>query len=272
MTALFNTIINGTKTPILSIGVFVFFILTLFSSCKTTQPSFYFRNFKSDTTLKATTLTKQELKIKQDDILSITISSLNPLEDNVFNAPAHNTSSSETNYIGYKVDKSGYIFIHKIGKILVEGNTRSELKINLEKQLQPFYKEPIVTINFSNHFITILGNVGAARKINLPEDQINIFEALATSSDIVKDAKYSNLLLIREVESGAKQIKQINLEDYSIFTSSYFNLLPNDILIVKPDEDKIVKLEKLAKTQQIASFSLQAVGLALIVYQAFFRK
>jgi polysaccharide biosynthesis/export protein len=274
MKAFFKPINNGKKLSILPIGIFLFFIVTIMASCKIVQPSFYFRNYKTDTLLKATTLIKQELKIKRGDILSITISSLNPTEDNVFNAPIHSSSATatETSHTGYKVDNTGYILIHKVGKILVEDITRSELKLILEKQLQPFYKEPIVTINFSNHFITILGVVGIARKISLPEDQINIFEALASSNDIVKEAKYSNLLLIREVDAGTKQIKQINLEDYSIFSSPYFNLMPNDILVVKPDEEKMVKQEKLTKVQQLASYSLQAVGLALIVYQAFFRK
>lgn len=272
MNAFFNLINSSKKAPIFLLGVFVFFIVTLFSSCKVAQPSFYFRNYKNDTLLKATSIIKQELKIKQGDILNITISSLNPLEDNVFNAPIqNNTSTTETKYTGYKVDNTGHIFVHKVGKILVEGSTRAEIKLNLEKQLQPFYKEPIITINFSNHFVTILGIVGSAKKINLPEDQINIFEALATSNDIVKDAKYSNIMLIREVESGAKQIKQINLEDYSIFTSAYFNLLPNDIVVVKPNEEKILKQEKLAKAQQYASFSMQLLSVSLIVYQAFFR-
>ena len=60
--------------------------LFLFSSCKVTQQSAYFKTLQKDTTLKNFVTNTFELKIIKGDRLSINVSSMSPTEDAFFNA------------------------------------------------------------------------------------------------------------------------------------------------------------------------------------------
>jgi polysaccharide export outer membrane protein len=125
-----------------------------------------------------TAMNLQELKIKKPDILGISISSLSIQEDEIFNkaaAPAASggtSSSGNFSSAGFPVDLEGNIYLHKIGKLRVEGMTRNELKKQLESLLQPYLKDPVVSIVFNNHFITVIGEVGRPQLLNMPNESM----------------------------------------------------------------------------------------------------
>ena len=55
-------------------------------SCKVTQPSSYFKNPKKDTTLAGSVTSDFELKIMKGGRLSLAVSSLNTVENALFNS------------------------------------------------------------------------------------------------------------------------------------------------------------------------------------------
>lgn len=249
----------------LTIGIsFTFFLC----SCSTIKPSSYLlKNLPRDTTINNLTLKDIEVKIQKSDILSISVSSLNPEEDIIFNAPGETKSLST----GYQVSAEGYIFIHKVGRVLVEGITRKELKANLEKALQLYFKDPIITVNFENHRITLLGESGSGKVLNMPTEKISIFEALGSAVSSQIETKYSDVVIVRE-NGNTKEIKHLNLEDHSIFTSPWYYLQPNDVIILAPDKQKVDFEQKRLLNQQITTFVFQGISLALIIYSYFFKR
>ncbi|MBA2563026.1 MAG: polysaccharide biosynthesis/export family protein, partial [Chitinophagaceae bacterium] len=106
-----------------------------------------------------------ELKIKKGDLVNIGVSSLSAEGSGIFTAPQ--TTISATGASGFLVDKSGNILYPKLGSIHVEGMTRDELKNRLLKDLLPYLKDPIVTVNFVNHKITVFGEVGSPQVLNM---------------------------------------------------------------------------------------------------------
>jgi polysaccharide biosynthesis/export protein len=191
---------------------------------------------------------------------------MSPTEDAFFNAVISTTTGtgSATSVGGYGVQQDGTVLLHRLGAYKVEGFTRRELSKKIETSLLPYMKDPIVQVNFLNHKITLLGEVATPQVLNLPEEQISIIDALVLSGDVTKDARRNNITIIREV-GNEKQVKHINLEDHSIFSSPWYYVKPNDIILVDADTEKYVKAEKRQKLQSTLSLVASGVSLLIII-------
>jgi polysaccharide biosynthesis/export protein len=249
-----------------------FFILfPVFFSCTVTKQSYYFKDIKRDTVINNTAFTFDALKIKKTDILNIAISSLSKEEDAVFAAQEKvgSNSTSVSALPVFPVDVNGNIHLHKLGMVKAEGMTRIELKNALEKQLQPYLKDPVVAVNFANHYITVIGQVGTPQRLNMQEERVSIVDVMAQSGNANENARLNNVMLIRQTDSGGKEFKHINLEDNSIFTSPWYYIQPNDVVVVNPDEQRILRRERRERYQQTASIVLQALSIVIIITQIF---
>jgi polysaccharide biosynthesis/export protein len=251
------------------VPVLIFMLAALgFSSCTTTQNAYYFKNLPRDTSISTTINRFTESVIRKNDQLAINISSLNPQEDLVYNAAALTTGSSipaagTGGGGGYLVDMNGNIQLHRLGSIKAEGMTRRELKNKIETDIKPYLKDPVVTVKYMNHRVTVMGEVGKPQVIPMPEEQLSVLEVLGTSGDITLTGKKDNILIIRETETG-KQFKRLNLEDQSVFTSEWYYLKPDDVVYVEPN-DKKIKDEKRTRTQQTVSLAISGLSLVIIV-------
>ena len=246
-------------------------VIISFTSCTTTKNSYYFKTVPRDTTLKSMAAPVAESKIKKNDLLAIGISSLNREEDATYNAAsATGTSSTGTTAAGsgYLVDMNGNIQLHRLGLVHVEGMTRRELKDKIQKDIQPYLKDAIVTVRYLNHKVSVLGEVVKPQVIPMPEEQLSLFEVLASSGDLSQTGRRDNILIIRETGSG-KQLKRINLENHSIFNSEWYYLQPDDVVYVEPN-DKKIKEENRARRQQNISLALSGISLALIILTRIF--
>ncbi len=244
-----------------------------FSSCKTTKNvnSYYFKNLPRDTSFNSAAKRSVETKIRKTDLLSIGISSLNREEDAVYNAPAAGSTTSSTSSAptsGYLVDMNGNIQLHKLGVVHVEGMTRRELKDKIQKDLQPYLKDAVITIRYLNHRVTVLGEVNKSQVIQMPEEQMSLFEVLGNSGDVTQFARRDNILIIRETPTG-KQLKRINLENQSVFTSEWYYMQPDDVVYVEPNDKKLTE-ENRSKRQQTISLALSGLSVALIILNRIF--
>jgi polysaccharide export outer membrane protein len=246
--------------------------ICLFSSCTATKNSYYFKTIPRDTTIITSVTKGPESKIKKNDLLAITISSLNPQEDIVYNAAGAGTGSTSLGSGatgGYPVDLNGNIQMHRLGVLHVEGMTRKELKDKLLKDISPYLKDPVISVNYLNHHITVFGSVGSVQLLPMPEEQVSILDVLASSGDLSAAGRRDNILIIRD-SGNVKQFKRVNLEDHSIFTSPWYYLQAGDIVYVEPN-DKKIKEEKSAKRQQTLSLVMTIVTFALLIVDRIFR-
>ena len=266
------TIFNQTGSIMKSFSItkfFFFLILPVLFSCSVSKPTYYFKDIKRDTVISNTVFNFEALKIKNTDVLNISISSLSKEEDAIFTRQETSSINGSGNSAaaGFPVDNNGNIHLHKLGKVKAAGYTREELKNELEKQLIPFLKDPVVVINFANHYITIIGEVGNPQKLNMTDERISIVDVFAQSGNAVTNAKLDNVMLIRESDQGSKEFKHINLENNSIFTSPWYYLQPNDVVVVNPDEKRLLQKEGRERYQQTASIILQALSVIIIITQ-----
>lgn len=226
--------------------------ITIFSSCVSTKNTNYFQGINKDTTLTNLVSKNFEPKIQKADMLSITVSSLSPENTALYNAP-QNVEGTAT---GYLVDENGNINFFKLGNIHVAGMTRSELKDKLEKDLAPYLAQTVVAVGFLNRHVTIIGAM--AQVLPMPDDNMTIFDALASGGDIGDRGKKDSVLVIRE-KGNDKVFKRLNLTNESIFYSPYFYLQPNDIIYIKP-----VK-KKTENTTRIISYVTAGISFVFLI-------
>jgi len=238
------------------------------------KPASYFKNVTRDTSISNITALPADLIIKAGDILSIGISSLSREEDALYSTRSvdpSSTGNSGSSSDSYTVTEDGFIRLHKLGKVKAAGLTRKQFKAAVETALLPYLKDAIVSIFFGDHHITILGEIGAQQVLPLPNEFISIIDVLARSGTITPVANLTNVMIIRTTATS-KEIRHVNLEDHSIFTSPYFYLQPNDVVVLSQDEKIVNQNLKREKIQQYSAVVLQAVSIALIIYQVFFRR
>ncbi len=237
------------------------------TSCTSTKNMLYFENLPKDTTLHNLVTKDFEIKIKKGDVINIGVSSLSAENSILFTAPQ--TSLNATGASGYLVDKNGNILYPKLGAVYVEGMTRDELKNRLLKDLLPYLKDPVVTINFVNHKVTVFGEVGAPQVLNMIGESMTLLDAIAASGQLSKIARKDNILIIRESNNGAdKTFKRLNLNNSSIFYSPFYYLMPNDIVYIEPDP---AKDEGTNKTQRIIGYASAGLSLVLIILDRIIR-
>ena len=255
-----SNMLSDSRQQILAVGrmfaVITFttvVLLTLFSSCTTSKKTTYFQDIPNDTTL-ANLVTKDfEPEIQKGDLLGITVASLSPENTAIYNAP----QNAEGPLTGYLVDKEGNIQFIKLGAIHVDGMTRKQLKLQLEKDLAPYLAQPVVAIGFLNRHVTLMGGV-SPQVLPMPGDNMTLLDALAASGDIGEKGRTDNVLVIRE-KDNSKEFKRLDLTDESVFYSPYFYLKPNDIVYVEPMK------KKQDNTLRIVSYITSGLSIAIFI-------
>jgi polysaccharide biosynthesis/export protein len=251
---------------------FLITLIVLGSSCASTKESVYFYG-QNDTTL-ANRLSSLEYPIQNNDLLSISVSSLNPEATAVFNTPNVSSviySPSTGGYIqssGYLVNSEGNVQFPILGNVKASGLTKAQLRKEITDELgkRKLLVDPIVQIRHLNFRVTVLGEVGRPTVIPVPNEKITLLEAIGLAGDLTIYARRDNVMVIREA-NNQKVIKRLNLNSKEIFTSPYYYLLPNDIVYVEPNETKVASASntRLWLPVVLSGLTLAAVILEIIV-------
>lgn len=245
------------------------YILLLFVfSCSSSRKLTYFRNLDEKGDFQTSIGAIEESKIQPSDLLSITVNSLNPESNILFNngvlAPAGSgaqVASPARGSEGYLVDKDGNINFPVVGSIAVGGLTKTQASEKITLALKNFIKNPIINIRFLNFKITVMGEVARPSSYNVVSERINILEALSLAGDMTPYGNRENVLVIRE-KDGIRTTSRINLADKGTLGSPLFYLHQNDIVYVEPSGGRALQ----ASTQ---SFYLPIVLTALSVISIF---
>lgn len=247
-----------TNTCQIRLVPFLVLLSLCFGAC-TSSKNIYFKDLKEDTTLNNLVTRPPEVGILPGDLLSINITSLSPENTQIYNAAPNSQDGKK----GYLVDPEGNINFIKLGKLNVAGLTKSQLSEKLQKDLEPYLAQNVVTVDIQNRHVTMMGAVSP--KVLPLTDNMTLLDAIASSGDIGEKGKIDNILVIRERDAGKeKTFKRLNLSDQSIFYSPYFYLKPNDIVYVEPAKEK-------AKAFSIISIVVSTTSFILLIIDRIFR-
>ena len=218
----------------------------LLMSCGSTKKITYFQNIP-DVDFKQSRYL-YDAKIMPKDVLSITVSTVNPEAAAPFNqtVPTVLSSSSQSTYNNslmqsYLVDNNGNIDYPVVGTITVGGLTKSECEQLVLSKIRPYINEnerPLVTVRMFNYKISVLGEVNRPGMFTVGNEKITIYEALAQAGDLTIYGVRDNVKLLREDATGQKEIHILNLNDANLVTSPYYYLQQNDVVYVEPNKVK----------------------------------
>lgn len=217
-------------------------VVVLCTSCASSKKVVYLQDVVP---LKQQTIEqKYEVYIHNDDLLAIMVNSKNPELALPFNMPMvsyqlGNESGGQQRVLGYLVDTNGDIDFPILGKLHVAGLTRLQLTDLIKQRLidEDLIKDPIVTVQFLNYKVSVMGEVNRPGSFNISGDRITLLEALSMAGDLTIYGRRDRVAVIRE-KDGKRTILMHDLRSSDIFNSPCYYLQQNDIVYVEPNKAK----------------------------------
>lgn len=228
----------------------------LASSCTTPKNITYFQGTENAEIFEITDAQNKVLKVEPFDKLSIMVSCKDPVLAQMFNlSVVSNNSSRRTGYngtddfrdynVGYSegingftVSAEGTIDYPVLGKIKVEGMTRNELAAFIKGEIigRGLIKDPIVTVEFLNVGVSILGEVASPGRYDLNVDVLNIMEALSLAHDLTIQGNRNNIKVLRK-DGDKIQTYIVDITDTeNLVKSPAYYLKQGDIIYVEPND------------------------------------
>jgi polysaccharide export outer membrane protein len=243
--------------------------VALFTSCASNKQIPYFQDIQTvDKANLDNAAAFTEPVIQTDDILSISIFTLNPQSGAIINQASATpvlggsatTAVAASLVTGFLVDKNGDIELALVGKIKVSGLTTYEARELVRKKVEAFYKEPNVQLRFANFKVSVLGEVSIPSSYTLPNEKVTILDALSLAGDLTIYGRRDNVLIVRD-NNGKKEFARLNLNSSQIFSSPFYYLKQNDVVYVEPNKRKV----SASNSAQIQTISVIASVLSVIV-------
>lgn len=231
----------------LQAAFFLFAVWATFSCSAPSQVTYFqdLRPGESEQKVVAAT----EIKVRPGDKLSIIVNSRDPQLTQLFNLPyvgqqigqgsvtANATSSNSQGISGYTVDEQGMIDFPVLGKIEIAGKNREEIAAFIKGELlaKNLVKDPVVTVEYMNLCISVLGEVAKPGRYNIDRDKVTVLDAISMAGDLTIYGKREKVLVLRE-ENGVQHVYGINLcSAEHLYTSPVYYLRQNDVVYVEPN-------------------------------------
>ena len=236
--------------------------LCFLASCSSSKRIAYFQDLKPGESELFTSLSPHYIKVLPGDKITILINSREPQLAELFNlaitAKAIGTTSNNSGILSYTVDLEGYIefpvlgainvngktraithtytSIKVLGAINVNGKTRKEIASLIKEELisRELLKDPVVTVEFANLCISVLGEVKTPGRYSIDRDKVTLLDAIGMAGDLTIYGKRDKVFVLRE-NGGTRYSYSVNLcsaED--LFSSPAYYLQQNDIVYVEP--------------------------------------
>jgi len=112
------------------------------------------------------------------------------------------------------VQPDGYITLHAVGDLHVEGKTLPELTETLRAAYSKILHDPTFTVDlkdFEKPCFFVTGEVGRPGKYDLRGD-ITVTQAVAMAGGLTSSSKHSQVLLFRGVSNNLVEVKKLDLK------------------------------------------------------------
>jgi polysaccharide export outer membrane protein len=218
------------KKTHLFLGIAMAVVVAMLSSCSVPKDIAYFQDFNPGKSIVVQN--PVEIKFKADDEITIMVSSDKKELAEQFSLSSSGNSGNEGSR--YTIDSEGCIRFPMLGKIHVAGLNRQELQETIREQIMEkgLIRDPIVTVDYSNMYVIILGAAGTGR-VQIDRDKFTILDAIGSQGDLNINGLRTNVKVIRE-NYGKKTVYEVNLcsaED--LYASPVYYLQQNDVIYVE---------------------------------------
>ncbi len=187
------------------------------------QASTEFANIKSTT-----------YRLQSGDHLYIEVYSVDPKTSKFFQTDFPDLMNPTYLYLkSYSVDEFGYINFSFVDKMYVKGLTVPEVKEQIQKTLNEYFKESTVVVKLVNFEVSVIGEVNEPGSFTIYRDQINLFQAIGLAGGFKEFGNPKRVKLVRQTQTGSTTV-ELDLSKDKILESPYFYMQPNDVVYVEP--------------------------------------
>lgn len=235
------------------LGVILCLILLGATSCSTPSHITYFQDLQPGNNERQV-IAAIKIKVRPGDKLSIIVNSRDPQLSQLFNLAYANrqtgqknsstfsgssyTDSGSQGIFGYTVDENGEIDFPVLGKLKIAGKNREEIATFIKEKLlsENLVKDPVITVEYMNLCISILGEVNTPGHYGIDRDRVTLLDAISMAGDLTIYGKREKVLVLRE-ENGVQRVYSINLcSAEHLYTSPAYYLQQNDVIYVEPND------------------------------------
>jgi len=235
----------------------------------------YFQNLEELNAKDVSSSIYENLEIKPNDQLSITVSAEEMEAAIPFNLPfIGNMMGRQTGEIrvngtpalqNYLVNADGEIQFPVLGLIKVAGLNRKELSKKLQEEISEYIQKPIVMVNISNFQVTVLGEVNQPGTFPVQDEYLSLPKALGMAGDLTIYGKRKNVLVVRESKNGIKEHAYLDLTDADIVNSPFYYLQQNDVVYVEPNGPQLQSASYNRNASVYISIASVLVSLAVLL-------
>lgn len=166
------------------------------------------------------------------------LSSLFSLYSNYQIGESNNTNNYNTKASEYIIGSDGKIDFPILGRIKAAGYSREELQMSIKNLIisQNLVKDPVVTIEYVNLNVTVIGATGKVGRVAIDRDQFTLLDAIAQAGDLDIKGMRENVRIIRNAGNDARIAYEVNLcsaED--LYNSPAYYLQQNDVIYIEPN-------------------------------------
>ncbi len=259
------------------------------ASCGTPKKVSYFQDV--ETTVIQEMAQRQVIKVKPGDKLSIVVKSKDPALSELFNLPVMSnrlgqssaysgtgtvmrsyTNSSE-GMSSYTVGPEGNIDFPVLGNLHIESMTRSEIAGFVKGELigRDLVKDPVVTVEFLNVGVSVLGEVKKPGRYDVNSDELTLLDAISLAGDLDIQGQRENVKVIRREADGIHTYKVDLTNMRSLAASPAYYLQQDDIIYVEPNGVKKRQTTVNGNTALSASFWVSVASLLTSVAVLIFK-
>lgn len=217
-------------------------IMLFLHSCASTKDIVYYQDVDSIAELDVPPA--QEIILTPGDKISVIVSCKDPKLTELFNltyvSQKLGGSSGNGQVSVYTIDSEGFIDMPAIGKVHVAGVTRKEAEHKVKQAIitQEQATEAVVTIEFMDLNIEIIGEIARPGRYAIDKDVFTLIEAISAAGDLTIYGRRDNVLVMRK-ENGVQKTYRVNLcSAQDVFNSPAFYLKQNDIVYVEPNSTR----------------------------------
>lgn len=256
----------------------------LLSACSSTKDITYFQDLNPG--YESTIADITPIKLRPNDKLSIVVSTSDPRLNALFNLPVarQRLSSNPTSDISgaanydteitpYTIDKDGNIQFPVLGKLHIGGMTREEVAEYIRRELvsRDLAKNPIVTADFLNLSVSVMGEVSRPGRVGINREDFTILQALAGAGDLTIYGRRDNIRVLRE-ENGVQKVYSVNLNSgKELAKSPVYYLQQNDVVYVEPNATKARQSTPNGNTWLTPTFWISIASFAMTVALLFIK-
>lgn len=218
----------------------------LMASCSVPKNITYMQGFENGATTPVQAPVR--ITVQPDDRLVVMVGSSDPELSAAFNlqiaqyryGTGARMAMTDGRSATYTVAPDGTIDFPLVGKVKVEGLNRNGVSELLKREIQQreLMKDPIVTVEFLNARVAVMGDVRMPGEYEIDRDNMTILQALSKAGDLNITGLRDNVLVVRE--DGGKDIAyRVDLTDTKkLMESPAYYLRQNDVIYVEPNNTR----------------------------------